>query len=194
MNLPSFARTLLYTALISVPGCGGGGGSSDGVAAVSPAPSPTGGSGGGIGGSGVSSSGTIDAFGSIFVNGVEFETGEAEVILDGESVGESALGLGMVVLVKGTINDDGITGTATRVIFDNEVQGPVTDIQLIDDGSSKILTVLGVTVIVEQTGTVFEDVTFDTLASGDLLEDSGHVVRDRMLEALKLLGRAESET
>ena len=46
--------------------------------------------------------------------------------MDGRSGSEDDLGIGMVVLVKGTVNDDGVTGTATRVIFDDEVEGPIS--------------------------------------------------------------------
>jgi len=150
-----FQMKALPAALIALglSGCGGGGG---GVASIDDAPA------GGISGSGLSSSGTIDGFGSIFVNGVEFETDEAEIIIEGEQGGEDDLGIGMVVLVKGTVNDDGTTGTAERVIFDDEVEGPVTAIQ---PGQ--------IDVIVERIGTVFEDVTFDSLAVDDVLEVSG---------------------
>ncbi len=182
MSLSRFSRTLLFAAIVVLPGCGGGG-SAGSIASVTPTPA---GHGGGIGGSGATSSGTIDAFGSIFVNGVEFETGDAEIILNGESVGENALGLGMVVLVKGTVNDDGVTGTATQVVFDNEVKGPVTDIQIIDGGDAKVLAVLGGTVIVERTGTVFEDVSFDTLGVDDLLEVSGFRDDNQRLRATRV--------
>ena len=117
--------------------------------------------------------GTIDGFGSIFVNGVEFETGGASITLDGSAAAEDNLRLGMVVKVDGSINDDGRTGTATRVRFDDEVQGPITSLVPGQDGDTLLLTVLGVEVIVERTGTVFEDVSFDTLAVNDLVEVSG---------------------
>ena len=39
--------------------------------------------GGGIGGSGVISSGRITAFGSVEVNGTEFDTSNAEIIVNG---------------------------------------------------------------------------------------------------------------
>ena len=78
--------------------------------------------------------GTINGFGSIFVNGVEFETDEADILVDGQRVGEDALGLGMVVLVDGTVNEDGVTGTANSVVFDDEVEGPIEAIQPGQDG------------------------------------------------------------
>ena len=164
-KLKALPAALLALGLTACGGGGGGGG--DTVAGVDNGPSQ------GISGSGATTSGTIDGFGSIFVNGVEFETDDADITIDGRSGSEDDLGIGMVVLVKGTVNDDGVTGTATQVIFDDEVEGPVSAIQAGQDNDSKLLTILGIDVIVERTGTVFEDVTFDTLAIDDVYEVSG---------------------
>ena len=160
---------LLLLALLGLSACGGGGGGGGGGGDLASA----GDSGGGIGGTGVTSTGTVDGLGSIFVNGVEFETDSAEVFLDGRASSEDEIRVGMVVTVTGTVNDDGVTGTATRVVFDDEVQGPIATIQTGLDGDSLLLDVLGVAVIVERTGTVFDDVNFDTLAVDDVIEVSG---------------------
>jgi hypothetical protein len=173
---------LFLTALLVGCGGGGGGGGVD-VASVS---DPGTGSGGGIGGTGVTASGTIDGFGSIFVNGVEFETDEAEIIVDGDRVSDDALRLGMVVLVSGTINDGGVTGLADRVVFDDEVQGPVSSIEPGQDDDSLLLDILGVSVIVERTGTVFDATSFDTIAVGDILEVSGFPAASGTLRATRL--------
>ncbi len=105
---------LLTVALLVVFGlaaCGGGGGSA----------------GGGIGGTG-KAVGAIDGFGSIFVNGVEFHTGSAAISIDDSAVAgtEGDLKLGMVVKIEGEFNDDGTSGTATTVTFDDVLEGPVT--------------------------------------------------------------------
>lgn len=163
---------LILTALAS---CGGGG-SGNSVAGIN----------GGIGGTGITSAGTIDGFGSIFVNGVEFETDTATVIVDGVEVNEDSLGLGMVVLVSGTVNSDNLTGTATRVEFDDDIQGPIGAITTSADGDSKILSILGLEVIVNRITTVFDDVSFDTLALNDLLEVSGFVNPDNQLVASRI--------
>jgi len=181
----------LLTGLLVACGGGGGGGST-------PAPAPTGGTdntggatggtdntGGATGGTdggtdlGISGSGapialgTIDAFGSIFVNGVEFDTTNAEIIVDGQVSTEDDLNVGMVVTVQGTINEDGVTGTADVVIFDDEVQGPIENIVVDASGEFATITVLGIDIIVERVATVFENTTFDTLAIGDVVEISG---------------------
>ncbi len=82
---------LFYVLLLF--SCGGSGGPS---------------TGGGIGGTGIISSGTVSAYGSIFVNGTEFDTSDAVIIVNGENVGtgdqiaRDYLDIGKVVLVEGT--------------------------------------------------------------------------------------------
>ncbi len=183
--LPRPVATASALALV-LAACGGGGGGGDSVAVSSPP--PTGSGGGGIGGSGQSttSSGTIDGFGSIFVNGVRFNTDEAEVIIDGETRGDDDLRLGMVVLVIGDMDDDGVSGTAERVLYDNELTGPISRIEVSPDGNSKLLTILGFNVIVELSGTVFDDVTFATLAVDDVVEVSGFTGRGDSLRATRV--------
>ncbi|HKJ23085.1 MAG TPA: DUF5666 domain-containing protein [Gammaproteobacteria bacterium] len=85
--------------------------------------------GGGIGGTGLSY-GPITAFGSVFVNGVEFDMKDAlannQVLVDGQPVAsQSALGLGMVVAVTGSFNPDHRTGTAVKIEYYDDLQGPV---------------------------------------------------------------------
>lgn len=118
---------------------------------------PEGGSVAGIGGSGYVSSGSVSGFGSVFVNGVEFETDSATFDVDGVSGTQSDLAIGMVVRVNGTINDDGITGTASSISFDDELQGPVSAVGISDaDGIKRSITILGVTVIVDSGSTTFD--------------------------------------
>jgi hypothetical protein len=170
-----FLGCLLMVAVLI--GCGGGGGGGDSSVANN---------GGGIGGTGITSSGTIDGFGSIFVNGVEFETDAATIVLDSNSANESDLRLGMVVTVRGAVDDNGRNGTADNVEFDDDVQGPIAVITVDADGSSKTLTVLGVTVLADQTSTVFDDVSFATLAVDDVIEVSGFFNASGVLVATRI--------
>lgn len=169
------AAVLLISVLCS---CGGGGGSS--VASLGDD------GGGGIGGTGLTSSGAINGFGSIFVNGVEFETDTAEIIIDGESSADSALRLGMVVLVTGTLNEDELTGTADRVEFSNEVQGPIESVVRDRDGNAALIIVLGNEIIVERTVTVFDSANFNSLAVGDLVEISGFASQEERFVATRV--------
>lgn len=81
---------------------------------------------GGIGGTGIAS-GPITGFGSIFVNGVEYEIDTATLTRNGHpATGQHEYRIGEYVVVKGTVNADGLTGTATEVAFSNELEGTVT--------------------------------------------------------------------
>jgi hypothetical protein len=110
----------------------------------------------GIGGTGITAVGEITAFGSIFVNGIKYETTDSTISIDDAAAFENDLRLGMVVKVIGTVNADGLTGTATTVAFDDAVQGPVRNLTPGPDGLTQSMTVMGRTVIIDSTGTLFE--------------------------------------
>ncbi|MEZ5571837.1 MAG: DUF5666 domain-containing protein [Halioglobus sp.] len=176
MKLINIVLPLILLSVVVQPGCGG---ASGGIASV-------GNSGGGIGGTGITSNGTIDGFGSIFVNGVEYETDDSEVSLNGAAASADQLRLGMVVTVRGTVNEDKKTGSASQVIFDSEVKGPVSAIDIVPGADTLRITVLGVSIIAERTATVFDNVTFDTLALDDLVEVSGFVENGALLRATRI--------
>ena len=135
------------------------------------------GSGGGIGGSGINSVGTIGALRSIVVNGTEFDTSNAVIIVEGEEIGVGDdivvdnLDIGMVVTVEGTVSEDGESTVADRVIYNDNVEGPVQSITVVSD-TRKDIVVLGQTVILN-TVTVFKGTTFDDIAENDVVEISG---------------------
>ena len=135
--------------------------------------------GGGIGGTGAISSGTITAFGSIVVNGTEFDTSNAAIIVNGEEIGAGDeivldnLDIGRVVTVEGTGNLDDISAVAVRVIYNDNVSGPVENIHDID-ATTKEIVVLGQLVRVNAI-TKFKGTDFDTVAQNDLVEVSGLV-------------------
>ncbi|MBW2389839.1 MAG: hypothetical protein JRG89_15610, partial [Deltaproteobacteria bacterium] len=104
---------------------------------------------GGIGGSGIST-GPITAFGSIFVNDIEWFIDDSEIELDDQVGSEGDLRLGMVVRVEGDINRENGTGEAVRVFFNDELEGPIESIGDIGlDGSIKELEVLDQKVWIE---------------------------------------------
>jgi hypothetical protein len=147
-------------------GCGGGG-SGDSLTPPPPTPPPT----GGIGRNGVAL-GPISTFGSIVVNGVRYETDAATFLLDGVAGTQDDLKVGQIVSVKGTINDDGTTGTADEVTFDDSVKGPVESIDL----ALKQLVVLGQTVLISL-DTSFDDsfspASLEGVSVGQIVEVSG---------------------
>lgn len=102
--------------------------------------------GGGIGGTGIGF-GPITGFGSIFVNGVEFDTKGAAITIDGKPAVEGDLRKGMVVTVQGTI--DGETGVGAAVIVESSVRGPVDED--VTDANARTVQVLGQTIHVDDT-------------------------------------------
>lgn len=119
------------------------------------------GGGVGVGGTGAFASGPISGFGSVIVNGIEFEDAGARVEdEDGGASSSAALRLGMVVEIdSGPIGGSAAapTASATRIRYASELLGTVDAV----DTAAGTLVVLGQTVQVGPT-TVFDD----RLASG----------------------------
>ena len=118
--------------------------------------------------------GVITGFGSIYVNGVEYETDDASIDIDGERSIETQLGIGDVVVLQGSVNSDGLTGTASAVSCVDELEGHVLDVSGLVDGAGSI-NVMGQTVTVN-IDTVFESdthATINDLAVNDIVEVSG---------------------
>jgi len=135
-------------------------------------------SGGGVGGSGIISRGSITEFGSIVVNGTEFDTTDAVVIVDGveQGVGDvivrENLDVGRVVTVMASEGDDENGVVADQVSYSDDVSGPVISMTDIDSGT-KALRVMGQTVVLNSL-TVFKAATFETIAPDDVVEVSGY--------------------
>lgn len=158
---PKYLITCMTLALTTagLGACGGGGG------------------GGSATTSGISSVGTVAGFGSIYVNGIKFETDNSSYSVDDEDrFDDSALAVGMKVRVEGTLNADGRTGTASRVIYDDDVEGPIDIGSLtVVDATTKRFTILGMEVSAHATETIYDNgVSFASLAEGQKLEISGY--------------------
>lgn len=167
----------LALACIAFAGCSGGGGgggggsaSNDGSSAQKP----------------VVAVGKIDAFGSVFVNGVEYDTNHATYqVNDATASNDSALSVGMVVRVNGTRDGDG-HGTATEVRYDEEIEGPAADVMVDStDGTIKHFMIFGQPILANAT-TVFKgdggaSYAFADLADGDHVEVSGDYDGDTLI-------------
>jgi len=148
---------LLTTIAFIITSCGGGGSGGGGSTA-----------GGGVSGTG-RSTGVITGFGSIFVNGIEFETTSAAMNVNGdENATESDLKIGMKV------NVEGVNNVASLVEYEPEVIGQVSNKGVSFD-------VLGQTVKVNtQTKYCFDDeqinctFSFADLSNDDFVEVSGY--------------------
>lgn len=184
MNLSRLGILVLASTLAIVSACGGGGG---GLAALSPSLPIGGGSSGGIGGSGFTTSGTIDGTGSIFVNGVRFDVSGADIRIDGESASEEDLGPGMVVTVRGSLEDDNPgRGIAEEVDYESELVGPIDSIELSGDGNSMRLRILNRSVIAERVNTVFSGLQFSTIALDQVVDISGFVDEQNRIRATRI--------
>ncbi len=139
--------------------------------------------GGGIGGTGLVV-GPITDFGSVIVEGVEFDTSAAIVTIDGQPATPADLALGMVVTVQGEIDSSGTTGVADTVEFTSLIEGPVTDVDL----ASKTATVLGQTVRVDA-DTVLDRIAPDVSAIGVPVRVSGFIDGDGTIRATRISRR-----
>jgi hypothetical protein len=89
-------------------------------------------------------SGRITAFGSIFVNGVEYNLTRAEIAIDGRPAKPNQLEVGQVVTVQSVLTGVA-TGLANKVSYTGDVVGPISLL----DPVSHTFTVLGQTVRVD---------------------------------------------
>ncbi|MDH3587918.1 MAG: DUF5666 domain-containing protein [Gammaproteobacteria bacterium] len=174
-----FQSVLVALGTVFLASCGGGGGggaSSTPPPVTNPPPPDSGIDRGGV------AQGVITGFGSIFVNGIRFDTSSASFTIDDNPGSESDLDVGKVVTVTGSIDDDGQNGTADDVIFDDEVEGPIDSIDI----AAATLVVLGQLVIVDA-GTLFDDSivpnALDGLSVGQVVEVSGFVGADGSITA-----------
>ncbi|MBN2646665.1 MAG: hypothetical protein JXR44_02645 [Thiotrichales bacterium] len=165
----TFKLTLLSTSLVlGLSGCGGGGGDIAGIS-----------------GTGFTSTGTISGFGSVLVGGVKYDTNSTQFEIDGRVASEQDLRVGMVVQVEGEINADRKTGKASRITFDDDLQGPITGLTVdANDPDIKRFTIYGTQVVVSRTRTKYDDdLSFVTLADNQIVEISGYYDANNQLVA-----------
>jgi len=157
----TFKKALLpamITSTLIMSGCGGGSSNDTGSTPTT---------------SSRVTSGIISGFGSVYVNGVKYETSATSMkVDDNPGASQDDLRIGMHVKINGTVNDDGITGTATDLIYENEVKGPVSNF----DNSNPALitmTVLGQQIEVNADTRFDQGMTVADLADGVFIEVSG---------------------
>ncbi|NIA27683.1 MAG: hypothetical protein GWP02_06470 [Desulfobulbaceae bacterium] len=135
----------------------------------------------------LTAAGRLTGFGSIYVNGIEFETDSASYEVDDiQKFSDADLSVGMFVTVRGTVNSDGVSGTAESVSYDDELEGPVENItpDPAGDATERTFTTFGTTVVIN-TETVFDSEDgsafgFGTIANGDNVEISGEYQGDTL--------------
>ncbi len=118
--------------------------------------------------------GSVTGFGSIYVNGVRYNTDNALFIVDGVIGSESDLMVGQVVSVTGTIDADGANGTADVVTYDDAVEGPISSI----NAALNRMTVLGQTVLVSEDTAFANADSLSDLSKNVVVEVSGFTDAD----------------
>lgn len=139
--------------------------------------------------------GVVTGFGSVYVNGVKYETGSSSFDIDGQSGAESDLAVGQVVTLNGSVNADGVTGTATNISFADNVEGVVISTAL-DVNGVGTMNVMGQNVTVTDT-TRFESEVVSiadmaSISAGNLLEVSGYSQGDGNIIATHIEVKAAS--
>jgi hypothetical protein len=166
---------LVGTLLVA---CGGGGGT----------PQVAGIDGTGITGGETIAIGTVTGFGSVFVNGVRYDTASANFTIDGNPGTQDDLSVGDIVIVRGRLSGSSSTsGTADAIVFDDVVEGPI------EAGSIDLLAnrfvALGQTVAVTA-DTSFDDsiqpATLAGLSDGDIVEVSGFRASNGFVQATRI--------
>ena len=167
-------------AALSLAACSGGGSSNDGAPQSAAQSVP------------VISSGAVTGFGSVFVNGVRFETSSAAFTINGRPGTQADLRVGHIVRIHGHRDGAG-NSTADRIDFDDLVKGPVTSV----DTAAGTLVVLGQTVLVDA-DTSFDDNipggSLAGLAAGDNVEVSGMRRADGDIQATRIEGKPAGTT
>ncbi len=140
---------------------------------------------GSSGGGGVSTAsnssitGVITGFGSVYVNGVEFDTTSASYSVDGVTgSSDYDLDVGMRVNLEGTVNPDGITGKATSVSYTDELEGVVLEVGVANADGTRTMNIMGQTVNLSMLTVFKSDVAGITsendILAGNVVEVSGH--------------------
>jgi hypothetical protein len=126
--------------------------------------------------------GVITGFGSVFVNGVEFDTSHAQINVNESDATEQDLSIGMVVAVVGSADRAGVVGKADAVYYESEVRGIVS--QNNQDGTLDIMGQM----VKYDTETVFESdddtvTVIEDIPEGAVVEVSGYRTGDNTLHA-----------
>lgn len=149
---------------------------------------------GGIGGTGVISTGEVTAMGSVWVNGVEFDTQTAEIYVNnvfrgsGDQAVMENLNPGRIVQVSGQSNEDGL-GQADQIFYTSTLSGPIDRIDAIDDYDTVIVILDQIVILDDRTR--MSNVDIDTLAVGNLVEVSGFFDDADRIQATFLMKTAE---
>jgi Domain of unknown function (DUF5666) len=133
--------------------------------------------------------GTITSFGSVILNGIEYQTNATSFKVDGRNGTQGDLRVGYYIHVTGHHDDGADQDIADQIDFRGDVEGPVSAI----DPVAMTLVVLGQTVAVSADTSFDDNITPSGLAGikvGDLLEVSGMRAPDGTIYATRIEAKA----
>jgi hypothetical protein len=167
-RIGTWIATIVGAAAVAVlASCGGGGGTDN-----PPPPTQT-----------IYTTGPISGFGSVYVNGVRYDTSAADIEIDGAKVGLSDLRVGQVIDLKGHVQ--GGSSSADSISYKHNLEGPIFSV---DAGALRFVA-MGQTVLVGS-GTSFGDgispASIDGLKVGDDVEVSGLINAEGQIEATRI--------
>lgn len=138
-----------------------------------------GGGGGASTASNNSITGVITGFGSVYVNGVEYDTSSTSYSVDGApGSSDYDLDVGMRVTVEGTVNPDGVTGSASTITYADELEGIVLEVGSVNPDGTRTMNIMGQSVTLNSLTVFQSDVagitSEDGIVAGNVVEVSGH--------------------
>jgi hypothetical protein len=131
--------------------------------------------------------GAISGFGSVISHGIEFNTDSASVMMDGQPANVSDLRIGMMVSIRGTVDDETGAAVASAIHFSDDVEGPITSI----NAANNSFVVLGRTVFFDEL-TVFDNALFNNLAAGNMVQVSGQWRSQERIQATHIERKANA--
>jgi hypothetical protein len=129
--------------------------------------------------------GPITGFGSIHLNGRELDTSSATILMDDRPARMEELRVGMMVSVRARLRVANQAMEAQQIRFVDDAEGPVTAL----NRETNSFVVLGRTVLFDEL-TVFDDVTPDTLAEGNIVQVSGQLRSENRIQATHIERKA----
>jgi Domain of unknown function (DUF5666) len=123
--------------------------------------------------------GTVTKFGSVLVNGFNWNSDKARVVVNGKpSTVASGLRLGMIVRVEGIRDvDGGDSGVASSIQYESDLVGPLNRASMRAEGSATKFSVAGQPIYADGTTVLEGFAQLAALGESDQLEISGF--RDR---------------
>ena len=129
--------------------------------------------------------GPITGFGSVHLNGHEFDTSSVTVLMDDRSARMEDLRVGMMVSVRATMTISNQAMEANQIRFVDDAEGPVTAL----NRETNSFVVFGKNVLFDEL-TVFDGVTAETLADGNVVQVSGQWRNENRIQATHIERKA----